>query len=367
MGGRFDAHVGEIIALTTVYVLPLLALQAITEPMLKRWSDASAFPLDWVVYGGAKLIICLASAAVSSSLALLLGIVSTWQDLYVANRMMVVIAVLAACLVRLNSTMRSRLEARNRQLEEQIETESLTLQLHAQDFARAREIQEALMPKRLPQIPGCQLAASCQPARSVGGDYYDAIQVSESSVAVAVGDVSGKGMGAALLMSNLQAIVRAFAPTGLAPEEICSKANQLISGNVAPGKYITFFYAVIETACMRVDYCSAGHNPPILERRDGTVETLDEGGPVLGVFPKACYVRGMRDLHPGDRLVLFTDGVTEAANPAGEEFGEQRLIDLVRNQTGDAEECRSRIMSAADRFCGGNFHDDATLVVMALT
>jgi sigma-B regulation protein RsbU (phosphoserine phosphatase) len=367
MGGRFDAEVGMIIALTTVYVLPLLALQAITEPALRRWSDASAFPLDWIVYGGAKLIICLASAAVSSSLALLLGIVTRWQDLYVANRMMVVIAVLAACLVRLNSTMRSRLEARNRQLEQKIETESRTLQLHEQDFARAREIQEALMPKHLPQIPGCEIAASCQSARSVGGDYYDAIQVSESTVAIVIGDVSGKGMGAALLMSNLQAIVRAFAPSGIAPEELCAKANQLIAGNVAPGKYITFFYAVIDVAAMRLDYCSAGHNPPILEHRDGTVETLDEGGPVLGVFPKARYARGTKQLRPGDFLVLFTDGITEAANSENEEFGEQRLMDLAGKRSGNAEEYRREIMGATTQFCGGNFHDDATLLVVALS
>lgn len=203
----------------------------------------------------------LAAAAIGSALALLLGIVSAWRDLYLPNRMVVVVSVIAACLIRLYSVTRSRLEERNRQLEEKVEAETRTLLLHEQDFERAREIQEALMPRHLPQIRGCRLAASCQPARSVGGDYYDAIRVGNSSVAIAVGDVSGKGMAAALLMSNLQAIVRAFAPAGLAPDELCAKANGLIAGNVASGKYITFFYGVADTARMRLDYCSAGHNP----------------------------------------------------------------------------------------------------------
>jgi hypothetical protein len=206
-------------------------------------------------------VLGLAAAAIGSALALLLGIVSAWRDLYLPNRMVVVVSVIAACLIRLYSVTRSRLEERNRQLEEKVEAETRTLLLHEQDFERAREIQEALMPRHLPQIRGCRLAASCQPARSVGGDYYDAIRVGNSSVAIAVGDVSGKGMAAALLMSNLQAIVRAFAPAGLAPDELCAKANGLIAGDVASGKYITFFYGVADTARMRLDYCSAATTP----------------------------------------------------------------------------------------------------------
>ncbi|MGH9562560.1 MAG: PP2C family protein-serine/threonine phosphatase [Terracidiphilus sp.] len=123
------------------------------------------------------------------------------------------------------------------------------------------------MPKELPQIRRCQLAAECLPARVVGGDYYDAIRLADCRAAIVIGDVSGKGMPAALLMSNLQAIVRAFAPTGLAPSELCAKANQLIAANVAPGKYITFFYAVVDTERMRLDYCNAGQQPTTLASR----------------------------------------------------------------------------------------------------
>ncbi|MGA2182074.1 MAG: PP2C family protein-serine/threonine phosphatase [Bryobacteraceae bacterium] len=366
MRGTLSSDVGTTIALAIVYMLPLMALQAATEKALRRWADASRFPVDWIVYGGAKVTLGLVVAGIGSSLALLLGIVRKWQDLYLPNRMVVVVSVIVACLIRLYSTTRSRLEERNRQLEEKVEAEARTLRLHEQDFEHAREIQQALMPKQLPEIPGCQLAAGCQPARNVGGDYYDAIRLGDSSVAIAIGDVSGKGMAAALLMSNLQAIVRAFAPGGLAPHELCAKANRLIAANVAPGKYITFFYAVVDAARLRLDYCNAGHNPPMLQHRDRTLETLGEGGPVLGVFPGACYAGGTAELRPGDCLVLFTDGITEAMNAKDEEFGEERLMALLSQRSGSADEYWRQIVAAATQFSNGAFHDDATVLVLTV-
>jgi sigma-B regulation protein RsbU (phosphoserine phosphatase) len=137
-------------------------------------------------------------------------------------------------------------------------------------------------------------------------------------------------MAAVLLMSNPQAIVRAFAHDGLAPHELCSTANQLVAGTVAPGKYITFFYAVVDAVRMRLDYCSPGHNPPMLQHRDGTPETLGAGGPLLGVIPGACYASGITELRPGDCLVLYTDGISEAMNAKDEEFGEVRLNGVVQ-------------------------------------
>lgn len=363
MYGTLRSEVGRSIAAAVVYMLPLLALQAALEKPLRRRVDAAVFPVDWIIFAGTQLVLGLAAAGVGSLLALLLGIVGRWQDLRLANRMVIVVSVIGACLIRLYSTTRSRLEERNRQLEERVEAESRTLRLHAQDFERAREIQQALMPKLLPQIPGFQLAAGCQPARIVGGDYYDAIRLGDCSVAIAVGDVSGKGMAAALLMSNLQAIVRAFAPS-LPPPDLCAKANQLIAGNVAPGKYITFFYAVVDAAQMRLDYCNAGHNLPLLRHRDGTLETLGEGGPVLGVLPSASYASGTVPLSKGDCLVLFTDGITEAMNVQEEEFSEQRLMELLGHGFGSAEEGRAEIMAAVTEFSSGSFHDDATLLVM---
>ncbi len=364
--GTLGSEVVQTIAAAVVYALPLLALHIPTEEALRRRVDASRFPLDWILYGGAKLTLGLAAAAIGSSLALLLGIVGNWQDLYLANRLVVVVSVISSCLIRLYGTTRSRLEERNSQLQEKVEAEQRILRLHEQDFERAREIQEALMPKQLPQIRGCQLAASCQAARIVGGDYYDAIRLGESSVAIVIGDVSGKGMAAALLMSNLQAIVRAFAHAGLKPQELCAKANQLIASTVAPGKYITFFYAVVDVVRMRLDYCNAGHNPPLLKHRNGTTETFGEGGPVLGVFPNAHYAGGSAALQPDDCLVLFTDGITEAMNATDEEFGEERLMALLSQSSENADEYRKQIVAAVTHFCNGAFHDDATVLVMTV-
>jgi len=222
------------------------------------------------------------------------------------------------------------------------------------------------MPKQLPQIPGFQLAGGYEPARIVAGDYYDAIRLSDSRLVIAIGDVSGKGMAAALLMSNLQAIVRAFAPGGPSPVELCTKANQLIAANVAPGKYITFFYAVVDAAGMRLEYCNAGHNPPLLQRLDGTLETLVEGGPVLGIFPGAGYSFGVVELKHGDRLLVFTDGITEAMNAADEEFGEGRLRDVFAQRFESAGQCYRQVMTEVTRFTGGTFSDDATLMVMTV-
>ncbi len=359
------AGLGGMLAAGFLYLLPISALLAITEPPMRRWMAPARFPMDWIIFVAVKLTATAAAAAVGGTLAIQARLESS-SDLYVVNRVVVVAVVLVTCAMEVYSTTRSRLESRNRQLEERVQAESRALQLHQEDFERAREIQQALMPTQLPQIQGCDLAAGCQPARMVGGDYYDAIRLGDARAAIAIGDVSGKGMAAALLMSNLQAIVRAFAPSGLAPAELCAKANQLIAANVAPGKYITFFYAVLEAVHMRLDYCNAGHNPPILRRRDGALERLGEGGPVLGVLAGAAYTAGAVELRPGDCLVLYTDGISEAFNPEGEEFGEERLILPLKGPGDSAEDRRQRIMAAVTEFCGGNFHDDATMMIVSM-
>lgn len=366
MRGTLGSEAGTAVAVGIIYALPLMALQAVTEKLLRRRADASRFPMDWIVYGGAKLMLSLIAAGIGSALTLLLGIVHKWSDLYLANRLVVVVSVGIACAIRLYSKTRNRLEERNRQLQATVDAEASTLRQHAQEAEHAREIQQALMPKDLPRIVGCQLAAECLPSRIVGGDYYDAIRLGDSRVAIAIGDVSGKGMGAALLMSNLQAIVRAFAPAGLAPNELCARANQLIAANVAPGKYITFFYAVIDTAKMRIDYCNAGHNRPLLHHLDNATETLGEGGPVLGILPAATYACGTAELRPQDCLVLYTDGITEAANAQDEEFGEERLKTLLSQDARSPDQRRDEIVAAVSQFSNGIFHDDVTLLVMTL-
>ena len=357
---------GAALANALVYIVPAALLQVPTQKTARRWVGAARFPLNWIVFFAITLAQAVTTVAFATFLELRIGLARSAAALLPVNRAVVLMWLLFACGMEVYSTTRSRLESRNRQLEDKVESERRALQLQQADFERAREIQQALMPTHLPQIQGCDLAAGCQPARMVGGDYFDAIRLGDARAAIAIGDVSGKGMAAALLMSNLQAIVRAFAPGGLAPAELCAKANQLIAGNVAPGKYITFFYAVIDAVHMRLDYCNAGHNPPILRRRDGTVERLGEGGPVLGVLPGATYSAGAAELRSGDCLVLYTDGITEAFNSADEEFGEDRLI-LPLQEPGDgSEERRKRIMVAVTEFSNGNFHDDATMLIVSM-
>jgi sigma-B regulation protein RsbU (phosphoserine phosphatase) len=358
---------GRSLANALVYVVPAILLQFPVQRPLRRWIDSARFPLNWVIFFGVMLAMVLTTVTVASYVVVRIHLSRTAAELRPINRTVVSVWLLFAFAVELYRTTRSRLESRNRQLEDRVEVEHRAFQLQQEDVERAREIQQALMPAQLPQIRGCDLAAGCQPARMVGGDYYDAIRLDDARVAIAIGDVSGKGMAAALLMSNLQAIVRGFAPSGIAPCELCARANQLIAGNVAPGKYITFFYAIVDTARMRLDYCNAGHNPPILRRRDGSVEWLREGGPVLGVLPAATYPAGSVELRAGDCLVLYTDGISEAFNAAGEEFGEDRIIQVLNQPATSVEDHRQRIMAAATEFCNANFHDDATMMIATIS
>jgi serine phosphatase RsbU (regulator of sigma subunit) len=347
-----------------VYMVPLMALRAAVEPFLRRRAAPTLW--SWLEFTAVVAAVACVAAAAGSYAVLVLGLEQNAHDLNRTNRLVVGVTVLASLAMRFFTETKERLETRNRQLEERVAADRKVLEVQQQDFERAREIQQALMPKQLPRITGGELAAGWQPARVVGGDYFDAVRLGDSSVVIAIGDVSGKGMSAALLMSNLQAIVRAFAAES-SPAALCARANELISGNVAPGKFITFFCGVADMACMRFDYCSAGHNPPILCRKNGQVERLTEGGPVLGVFPAARYPAGTVGLRSGDRLALFTDGISEAMNEVGEEFGEERLLALLtQDRAGGAGPLHNRIMAEVTAFCSGTFQDDATLLVLAV-
>jgi len=243
--------------------------------------------------------------------------------------------------------------------------ENLRLRSQEREYEEAHEIQQGLLPKEIPQIAGYEIFGGWQPASAVGGDYFDALRFSEAKMALCIADVSGKGMPAALLMSNLQAAVKAFASDAIAPKDLCSKVNRVICSNIAANRFITFFYCLHDAKRRRLVYANAGHDAPILERSDGTRVRLREGGAVLGVFRDWNYEQHEVGFGPGDRLLLFTDGVTEVRNTAGEEFGEQRLLDLIANHRGlGARELQGRIMQAVAEFSGGEFHDDATLIVM---
>jgi sigma-B regulation protein RsbU (phosphoserine phosphatase) len=195
------------------------------------------------------------------------------------------------------------------------------------EIEEARRIQRKLLPSSIPLFDGCEIATQWRPASGVGGDCYDVIPFGPSRLALCIADVVGKGIPAALLMSNLQASVRAFASDAAPPAELCGQVNRILCGRIAEGRFISFFYCRIDTTLGIVSFANAGHYLPILIKQNGSVERLVEGGPVLGVFPDASYSQEHAQLASGDRILLFTDGVTEARNGADEEFGEDRLIE----------------------------------------
>jgi len=241
------------------------------------------------------------------------------------------------------------------------------LEVMLKEVAEAREIQQGLLPKEIPQVRGYEIVDAWRPARAVSGDYFDVLKFGEDQVALCIADVVGKGMPAALLMSNVQAAVKAFASEGVAPQELCEKVNRVVCRNIAANKFITFFYGLLDASRKRLRYANAGHNAPILVRRDGTSTRLAEGGAVLGVFPDWSYEQGEVGLETGDRVLLFTDGVTEVRNAAGEEFGEERLIGvLTQHRRLGAAQLRQQVMGAVAEFSSGNFQDDVTLIVMAV-
>ncbi len=267
---------------------------------------------------------------------------------------------------RLIQTLRAQLEAgRTRRREQRLQTQRA--ETEARELAAALEIQQSLLPQNVPQLRGCELATAWQPVRAVSGDFFNIIQFDKQSAAFCIGDVSGKGMPAALVMSNAQALVNAFAKPNGAPRELCAQVNRALCGQLSTGKFVTFFYAHFDSKRRCLRYTNAGHNPPMLARRDGTSTTLSRGGAVLGVFSDGVYEQGEVQLAVGDRVLLYTDGITEAMNLAGEEFGEARLRELlIKHRALDAETLQARIMVAVSEFCGGHFQDDATLLVLAV-
>ncbi|MFY9936539.1 MAG: PP2C family protein-serine/threonine phosphatase [Silvibacterium sp.] len=237
----------------------------------------------------------------------------------------------------------------------------------AAELAAAREIQQMLLPSTLPQLAGVQIAGAWQPAREVGGDYFDVIQLGKDRLGICVGDVAGKGITAALLMASLQASFRAFATTEASPQVVCTKLNKFLCANIASGKFVTFFYAVLDADARTLIYENAGHSPGLLLRSNGTTETLQGGGAVLGALPDWTYQDYTAQLQPGDQLLLSTDGITEAENAKLEEFGDERLLEAARARHGSALEVQRAIMQQVTAFCGGNFRDDATLLVLRIS
>jgi phosphoserine phosphatase RsbU/P len=235
------------------------------------------------------------------------------------------------------------------------------------EIEEASVTQRGLLPRSIPDFPGYGISAAWRPAGAVSGDYLDVLRLDANHLALCVADVIGKGVPAALLMSNVQAAVHALAGEMLPTGQLCGRLNRIVAANVGSGKFITFFYGVLDSARRRFSYTNAGHCEPILVRQNGECLRVNHGGVVLGVFPNWSYQEEHIDLEPGDRLVLVSDGITEISNSDDEEFGEERLMDVLRaNRTLDAEAVQKRVMAAIAEFSGGHFQDDASLIVTAV-
>src|SRR5918912_2775813 len=248
-----------------------------------------------------------------------------------------------------------------RLLEEQMERERLEHELQL-----ASEIQQRFQPTAPPQGEGYELQGISFPCYEIGGDYYDFIKREDGRLVIALGDVSGKGTAAALLMSSLHAAVHAQASSNQSLGETISAVNRYLAENIPANRFVTLFYAELDPQTGSLSFINAGHNPPLIVHAAGTVEQLASGGLPLGIKPDADYREGRTQLQPGDVLVIYSDGVTEAVSPTGEEFGATRLYEVVsRNIEASAAGIRDRIESSLTKFAQGtSAADDITLVIV---
>ncbi len=236
-----------------------------------------------------------------------------------------------------------------------------------QELQKAAEIQDHLLPAQGPPIPGYQVFGVSVPCRAVGGDYFDYIELPDGRYGIGLGDVAGKGLPAALLMCSFQAGLQALCEMGLPPGETIARLNRLLCRQIPENRFVTFFFAVLDPGRHTLTYVNAGQNPPCRVRPGGAaIERLGATGPPLGLMSEARFTSGTLDLSPGDFVVCFSDGATEGRNASDEEFGEDRLLDIVQNGlAATPEEIVRHATTAVERHCTASpRQDDVTLVVL---
>jgi sigma-B regulation protein RsbU (phosphoserine phosphatase) len=234
----------------------------------------------------------------------------------------------------------------------------------------ARQVQARLFPQAAPRVPGLDLHGICVPVAVVGGDYYDFLLLDPERVGIAVGDVAGKGISAALLMASLQATLRSHVSLSEdGPASLAAAINAQLYALTEPTRFATLFWAVYDGKQRRLTYVNAGHNAPIVRRVSGQAERLPAGGRPLGLFPATPYLQDRVSLRPGDLVAVFSDGVPEATNAAGEEFGEARIQSLLDGEAGrSAAELCELVLAAVRGFQAGEPpQDDMTIVVAKAT
>ncbi|MGH8014983.1 MAG: GAF domain-containing SpoIIE family protein phosphatase, partial [Candidatus Zixiibacteriota bacterium] len=232
----------------------------------------------------------------------------------------------------------------------------------------ARGIQANLISRELPKFPGIDLATTYHPSRQVSGDIYSVTRVTHDQLALAIGDASGKGVPASLLMATVQSSLRTLCLECFPPADIISRLNQLVYEGTDPENFVTFFYGVYDQTTKQLSYVNAGHHPPLYFSPDGEPQELSEGGLVLGIFPERGYQTGTLPVKPNSLIFLYTDGVVEAENDFEEHFGRQRLIEtILQYRVLPAENLSQKVLNALREFCGGReLVDDVSLVILKI-
>jgi len=244
--------------------------------------------------------------------------------------------------------------------------EKLEKQRIDEEISLAREIQRMLLPQQIPQGKSFKISAINIPSKEVGGDYYDFIQFDQNRVGISIGDISGKGIPGALLMSNLQATFRSLAQMSGDPSKVMKLVNSQITRTTTPEKYATFFYGVFDASQYTFKYSNAGHNFPIIVRSNGSLQVLRESDLIIGIDESATYKQHQVKLAPGDLLICYTDGITEALNIHHVEFGEERFMALIMSETWySTQHLRDIIYETVSDFASGTHQfDDMTLVIL---
>jgi sigma-B regulation protein RsbU (phosphoserine phosphatase) len=332
-----------------------------------------AFPFNWLIFLSVLLVVMVPVYLITSVVVWLVA-PPVQQPLFEFIRtgwkFPFLITFVFGFVAFLYHSTKDLLVQRNTQLQQSVELGAARLQMQDQELQNAREIQQSLLPREIPQLSGFEVTGAWLPARTVSGDYYDVMRLGTHRLGICIADVAGKGVSAALLMANVQAAVRAFANNCESPSLLCGKVNSLLHENIATGKFVTFLYGILNSETRTFQYCNAGHLYPILvsgaSSRMPVARTLEQGGAVLGVFPSWDYEDACIALKAGDRLLLFTDGITEASDADGNEFDESGIATFATaNAALSASELNRRLLAQVTAYCSGQFQDDATLLVIA--
>jgi serine phosphatase RsbU (regulator of sigma subunit) len=231
----------------------------------------------------------------------------------------------------------------------------------------ALNIQRNLLPRKLPDIPGYKIAATWKPTKVVSGDHYDIITVNKNLYGICIADASGHGVPAALLMSNLQSAFRIITTNTVLTKDVCTQLNKFYVENMEQGKFISFFFGILDTEKKTFFYSNAGHPPPLIIRHNQVVISLESGGLLLGIDSRSEYQEGKVELNTGDVILLYTDGIIEAKNSWGELFGEERLINTCRRVlNSSAFDISQEILTSVSKFSNGKNEDDLTLFVISI-